>query len=148
MKRWLVVSIWPKHSAKLLSGEKTAELRRVRPGVGRGDLVVVYATSPCRAIVGVLEVEQVVEGEPGALWSQHGARTGLTRHEYDRYYEGTDVAFAILVSRASPLHPPVSLDEVREYIPAFKPPQGYLYIHGDSPTGLALQQVLGENLQL
>lgn len=141
-KRWLMLSVWPKHSTKLLSGEKTAELRRVRPCVGQGDVIVIYATHPCKAIVGTLEVEEVFEGAPDELWDRHQERTAISREEFDQYYEGAESAFAILVSRANPLRLPIPLDRVREFLPGFRPPQGYLYVGADSPIGIALQQEL------
>jgi predicted transcriptional regulator len=49
----------------IFDGNKRVELRRVRPRhLNEGDLILVYATSPEKALLGVLEVEKVVEMSP------------------------------------------------------------------------------------
>lgn len=48
----LFVSVKPRFAEKILAGEKSVELRRVRPSVTPGTLVIFYASSPTREVVG------------------------------------------------------------------------------------------------
>ena len=51
----LLLSIHHKYTNMIFDGNKRVELRRVRPRhLNEGDLILVYATSPEKALLGVL----------------------------------------------------------------------------------------------
>jgi predicted transcriptional regulator len=125
----LFVSIKPRFAEKILSGEKSVELRRVRPcDAGPGTLVVFYASSPKREVVGTGRVEEIDVGSPTAIWDRHRDEVGLPRSEYRSYFKGVRDAVGIVLSDVSPLEETVSLEDLRRRIRGFEPPQSFRYI--------------------
>ena len=86
----LLLSIRPEYANKIFEGKKKVELRRVRTRLKTGDLVIVYVSSPEKALVGSLEVERVitVENLPkeiNNLWKQVKEQSGIKRKQFDKY---------------------------------------------------------------
>lgn len=136
----LLLSIRPKHAEHLFRGSKTVELRRIRPGVKTGDHVLVYISSPKRALGGVFEVADVVNGTPNDVWRKCGSKTSLTIDEFRRYFAGTSMAYGIIVSRVRALGKNVPLSTLREQWPGFHPPQGYRYLTWDEVDRLGARR--------
>lgn len=126
----IFLSIKPKYAEQILAGTKTVELRRVRPRIGAGALVVMYASSPTRAVCGAFEVDRVVTRSPAELWPLVEHQAGVTREEFDAYYRGAEHGVAIFVRAAFGADEPYGLDEIRRDVPAFHPPQAFRYLHG------------------
>jgi predicted transcriptional regulator len=124
----LLISVRPRFATKLLDGEKTAELRRVRPRVGPGDWVLIYASSPMKALVAASVVEDVVEGRPTWVWREARDRAAVTKREFISYFEGAITAFAIFLEQPKRLPAPVPLGSIRRNWPEFSPPQSYRYL--------------------
>lgn len=53
------MSVKPQYAELLLSGVRTFELRRVRPKIAAGGLVLIYASSPATQMVGTGTVAEV-----------------------------------------------------------------------------------------
>ena len=125
----LFLSIKPRFAAEIIAGRKTVELRRTRPrGARDGSLVVVYASSPVRAVIGTFEVDRVVSGCPDSLWEEVSEQAGLSREEYDAYFDGAEEAVAIFVRSPDKAGTPYSLDAIRRECPSFQPPQAFRYV--------------------
>jgi predicted transcriptional regulator len=124
----LFLSVRPVFANKILSGAKTIELRRVRPNVSTGDMVLIYSTSPEMALLGRAQVAEVVAGTPSGIWEQVKGRAGISRGEYDEYFSGAPTAIAIRLCAAQRLTRPIPLRELRERWPWLRPPQGYRYV--------------------
>jgi predicted transcriptional regulator len=126
----ILLSVRPRYAKKILSGEKTVELRRVRPRVTTGDCVIMYVSSPTREISTLLLVEEILESSPTALWKAVGSCTGVTKQEYWQYFAGAHSAVGIRVRVVEKLPAPLSLDDLRQVAPGFSPPQSYRYFDG------------------
>jgi predicted transcriptional regulator len=124
----LLVSLKPRFAEMLLDGCKSVELRRVRPAVAAGALVLLYASSPRRELVGTGRVGTVEVGSTAEVWKRHGPGTGLARPEYDAYFVGARVAVAISLVEVTQLRRHVPLAELRERWTGFRPPQSFRYI--------------------
>lgn len=125
----LFFSIKPRFATEIIEGRKTVELRRTRPrGARNGSLVVVYASSPMRAVIGTCEVDRVVIACPETLWDEVADRAGLSREEYDAYFAGADEAVAIFVRSPDRAGTPYSLAAMRRECPSFQPPQAFRYV--------------------
>ena len=59
--KYLFVSIKPEFTEKILSKEKSIELRKVRPHVVSGDYVIIYASAPVMGVVGIARVKHIIE---------------------------------------------------------------------------------------
>ena len=99
----------------LLSIRPEYELRRVRPRLEKDDLVIVYASSPTKALLGLFEVERVIEKLVINLWHDVEKQAGINLKEFFNYYEGKSVGFGIC------------LKNIQEWSD-FRPPQGYRYL--------------------
>ena len=126
----LLLSIRPEYAESIFGGIKRVELRRLRPKVSRGDWVLVYVSSPTKALVGTFEVEGVIEERPHVLWTIVGEDAGLSRKRFKQYFAGADFGYAIKVGRIRLFRKAHSLAQLRARIPGFHPPQSYRYLRG------------------
>ncbi|MEH2254536.1 MAG: ASCH domain-containing protein [Nostoc sp.] len=125
----LLLSIHHKYARMIFGGDKQVEFRRVRPRyLNEGDLILVYATSPEQALVGVLEVEKVVEMPPNKLWKIVKDKAGISYECFQKYYENSQTGFAIFFRKPFSFDSPIKLEQLREEWSDFRPPQCYYYL--------------------
>jgi predicted transcriptional regulator len=124
----MLLSVRPRYAEAILTGTKNAEIRRQRPGAQPGTPVIIYATKPVGAVVGVAYIDQIIEGSPAELWPLHHHETGVTQDEYDQYLQGSSTAYLLLLDGARRLSRPLTLDEMRETA-TFQPPRSYRYVN-------------------
>jgi len=120
------MSIRPEFAARLLAGEKQVEFRR-RPAARGVTHILIYATSPVRAVVGVAEVERLERASPRELWSAFADVAGIARSDFFAYFAGTRMGCAYVVKRIWSCSPPTSLG--RHGLPRTAP-QAFQYIGG------------------
>lgn len=129
--RTLLLSLKPRFAEKVLRGEKTIELRRVRPQrIGPGDTILLYATAPSALFVGFCRVTEVLLDSPKALWPRVQGLAGVTRNEYFRYFQDASSAIGIVIEQPVPFVDDFSLDDSRRYVPGFMPPRSFRYVSG------------------
>ena len=128
----LLLSIRPEYASKIFDGTKKVELRRVRTRLKSGDLVVVYVTSPEKALVGSFEVEDVIvkdlPKELNNLWEQVEEQAGLERKQFNSYYAGARVGIGIFLKNIQKFPKPLELASLRKQLPNIRPPQSYRYL--------------------
>ena len=131
----LMLSIKPKYAAMILSGEKKVELRRVRTRLKHGDLVLVYVSSPIKALVATFQVDNIVQSEIKAIpkdlndfWTRIENIAGISCNEYKTYYNNASTIVAIFIKNLKELNDPIELETLRATIPRFQPPQSYRYL--------------------
>src|SRR5690606_24827530 len=98
--KFLFLSIRPRFADQIFAGTKTVELRRVRHKVSPGDAVIVYVSGATKAVLGAFRVAGLYEAAPSSVWRKFGGKLGLTKTEFDSYFEGREVAFGIEISCA------------------------------------------------
>ncbi len=123
----LLISVRPRFANAIFAGEKEFELRRVKPRLQRGDLVVVYASGSVKGMVGAFEVAEVLVAAPSLIWSQCKGRVSLSKVEFDSYFDGTSVGYAIRIGKLWPFEKTVTLNTLRKKQASFRPPQSYHY---------------------
>jgi len=128
VNRTALMSIRPNFVEKIFSGEKTIELRRVRPKLDTGDRVLVYASAPTCAIVGQFSVARILQGTPRKMWHQVRDYAGVTKADYERYFSGADIAVAIEITSKRLFKNEPTLDRLRARFDQFHPPQSYRYL--------------------
>lgn len=129
----LLLSIKPEYANKIFAGKKKVELRRVRTRLESGDLVLIYVSSPKKALVASFEVDRIitVENLPkelNNLWKQVKEEAGVNRKQFDNYYEGASVGVGIFLKNLQPFPKPLELESLRKELPNIKPPQSYRYL--------------------
>ena len=127
----------------IFNGTKTVELRRVCPRVIKGDLALVYVSSPSMEIQGAFEVAKTVSDTPARLWARFGKRSGISRIEFMDYFAGKLMAHAVLIKRAWRLNSAIALSSLRQESRGFHPPQSFRYVGSER-----MPKKLGARLEL
>ena len=138
MSRHIFLSVRPEFAAKILSRTKTVEFRRTRPKAKEGQPVVVYASSPTMAIVGIATVVRIDTASPSRLWGLFRGAGGISRARYREYFKDAREAHAITLADAEPLRELVGLAGIRDVIPHFQPPQAFNYMEIELVVALGL----------
>lgn len=127
-ERALFLSVRPRFANGILNGTKTTELRRTTPRLGHESLVVLYASSPISAVVGVFQLSDICTGAPTEIWRVLGPTTGVNILEFNKYFEEAGRGTALMVGRTWRVLEPTKLETLRTHWPSFHPPQGYRYV--------------------
>lgn len=124
----LLLSVRPKYAEKIFKGIKTVELRRTRPRLCEGDVVIVYASSPTKALIGAFEVEKVIQKPLDYLWDEVKDKAGISYEDFCCYYKGVSVGCGIFLNKTCHFNEPIKLDRLRQESYNFSPPQSYRYL--------------------
>jgi predicted transcriptional regulator len=130
----LLLSIKPEYASKIFSGEKTVELRRVRTRLTIDDIVIVYVSSPTKALVGLFEVEKIIQEKielPENIktyWNLVHEKAGITSQDFEKYYQGASFFVGIFLKNPKKFDVSINLENLRKQIPKFTPPQSYRYL--------------------
>ena len=122
----VILSIKPKYAEAILCGEKKCEFRKNR--LPRNvDRVLLYASNSIGKIVGWFTIRKQITGRPGDIWKSHSMVGGITKKEFDEYYNGHKEAVCIEIKDVTKLDPPI---DPYDLLPEFVPPQSYIYLRG------------------
>ncbi len=125
--REFILSIRPQYSKKIMSGKKTIELRRRFPlSAPSGTIAYIYSTSPTRAMVGLVEIAEVIKLPVNQIWHEYSKLALVTKDDFDDYFSGVDKGIAIRFKNPRSFSQPLSLADLREKC-GFEPPQSYSY---------------------
>jgi len=124
----LLLSIHPKHLSKIMDGSKTIELRKQSPRIECCKSILLYSTSPQKALIGIAKLSMLVVAKPLRFWMLMGIDTGVTKGEYDEYFKGKNWAVGLCLEMVERIDP-IGLEELRRvWGQRFSPPQGFHYI--------------------
>ncbi len=124
----IMLSIHQKYASQIFEGTKCVELRRVKPSITDGDIVVVYVSSPVKQIWGTFEVEKIIGFPLHILWQKVEKDAGISKTEFDRYFSGTTLGYGIYLNKVINAKRPVELAEIKKVWKDFHPPQSFLYV--------------------
>ena len=128
----IVLSIRPQYAEKIFDGSKKVEFRRVRPKhVKKGDLVLMYISSPTQSLAGVFKIDEIMAKSPSELWNLTQKIAGITQEEFFHYYKGVDTGIGIFFSDVWPLREPMKIQDWQNQGINFRPPQGFRYATAD-----------------
>ncbi len=133
-RKSLFISIKPRYAAMIFSGTKTVELRRTEPRVGKGDKMIVYVSSPKMQVTGQCTVAEVEKDTPKKLWLRIRDKAGVTKEEFDDYFDGASQAIAIHVRKPKMFGTPVGLGSLRDDF-SLQPPQSFRYVEAGDWAG-------------
>ena len=122
-----LLSIKPEFSNAIFAASKTIELRKTKINISCGDILIIYESSPTMALVGKLEVHEVLSDRPEILWKKVSRKVGIDKFEYDAYFQDKSVAYGIVVKSPKTFRKPISLSSMRE-IAKLNPPQSFRYL--------------------
>jgi predicted transcriptional regulator len=131
MKTNLLISVRPEYAIKILSREKTVELRRRFPELeGQDANALIYSSSPVSAIVGRARILEVTRLSVSQIWADHRDRACISRRAFYDYFAGLRFGFAIFLSDAAWLNRQLSAAHIEKRY-GIVPPQSYRYLNGE-----------------
>lgn len=130
-KRDVLLSIRPEFASKILTGEKTVELRRRFPTEAvTGATAIIYSSSPVQAIVGYARIDDVLALTVKQIWQRYGKSACISKKRFDAYFEGLDRGFAIILGDVIEFENSIKAEELREDFD-FIPPQSFRYLNDE-----------------
>jgi predicted transcriptional regulator len=129
----IVISVQQKFVARIVAGEKAAELRRRAPRIQPGCRVWIYTKAPEAVISICVTVDRIVTGSPRDIWRSHHSDLGVSLAEFEEYFWGTDTGCAIFFKQVEDVLPGVALSEIRSKSKGFHPPQFFKRLEEGSP---------------
>lgn len=141
----IVLSIRPQYAEKIFEGSKKVELRRVRPKQFlKGDLALLYVSSPIRSLVGAFKVDRIIEKPISELWYLVQDIAGVTKKEFCNYYQGVNTGIGIFFSEVWSLREPMKIQDWQEKGISFHPPQGFRYATADELASLQITELVDD----
>jgi predicted transcriptional regulator len=133
------MAIHPKYAEAILDGRKRVEFRkrRLAPDVR---IVLIYATSPVKRIIGHFTIDDTVAASPDELWEEFADVGGIEKGDFLDYFADSAIGIGLVVKKASRLPDALRLDSI-ESRPV--PPQSFSYLESD-----ALGNVVGPSVRV
>lgn len=131
-KKVVLMSIQPKFARAILDGTKTVELRRngVPIDISR---IVIYATKPIGRIVGHCKVTKCSVGSPEYIWRRFGSAAGISRAEYDKYFDSAPEAKCYALDHPRRFSRAIRITDLKSISSA---PQSFAYLSAADTAAL------------
>ena len=125
----VLISVHPSFAVGIAEGRKRVEFRRRWPRI-ETDVAVIYATSPVKSIVAVVQIDEVVRAGNAKLWELSKSYGGsVTRATLRDYMSGLEQGVALLLGqRFCPNHRHSPKDMFGD---SFVAPQSFRYLHAE-----------------
>ncbi|PJJ76300.1 putative transcriptional regulator [Thermoflavifilum aggregans] len=119
----VILSIKPEFVEKILNGEKKFEFRRriFKKDVER---VIVYASSPVKAVIGEFSVDDIIEDKLDFLWELTKNNSGISKEFFYKYFKNKNTGYAIKIKNFFKYEHPINLNSFGINYP----PQSYVYL--------------------
>ena len=134
----LLMSLRPCFAELIFAGLKQVELRRRFSEFVEGRQVFIYVSSPERILRGGFRAEQVLKGSPESIWQKVSSGAGIDRPEFDAYYQGSHVAYAMKIAELWEFSTPIRLQTLKNQLGCFSAPQSWRYLKANE------EQFLGQ----
>lgn len=122
--RSVLLSIQPEFADKIFNNTKKYEYRKVIFGADIKK-VYVYSTSPISKIIGCFTIDEIVEDSPSTIWKKTSKASGITKKDFDDYFNGYDKAYAIKIKSVRLFKNPIDPQSI---IQNFRAPQNFMYL--------------------
>lgn len=129
MSELLLISIKEQYVKKILSGDKTIELRKAKPRAKIGDSVVIYTTNPKKAITAIATIKNILVLSPQNMWKENSNKLGISKDDFDIYYNNCSKAIGIELANVHKLNNEILLSAIKGIYPNFSPPQTFKYLN-------------------
>lgn len=122
----VLLAIKPEFADKILDGSKKFEFRKAIFKNENVKVVVIYASSPVKKVVGEFEIDKVIVSEPETLWRKTKIHSGITKEYFDSYFSDKEEGFAIKIKSLKRYKKPKCL---KADFNISSPPQSFLYLN-------------------
>ncbi|GAA5207555.1 ASCH domain-containing protein [Microbacterium kyungheense] len=127
MSRALLLSVRPRFARALLDGTKTAEIRRRFPNVPEGMTVIIYASSPEKAVLGTMRARRLIRSNTEKIWRDYSDVIGIENSELTEYLEGASECSVLELDAPERWSRSVGLAELRHLLHV-EPAQSFRYL--------------------
>ena len=124
----LLFSLKPCYADLVFERLKEAELRKRITLYMKDRDVFIYVSSPVRKLRGGFRVGQVWSGSPEEVWNNVSEFVGIDKRDFDAYYEGRTIAYALEITEVWEYKNPIDLNTLRKQFPNFVVPQSWRYV--------------------
>lgn len=136
---------------KILSGEKTVEIRTKFSKRWERCRATLYATQPDSGIAGEATITRVIEGHPNRIWEHFGHLVGCTRAQFDSYVGEREIVYALVLSDVRAFRDRIPLIQLSALLGIkLAAPQSYLSLQNNHGwlTALTLAAALQGSIRL
>lgn len=130
-------SIRQEFSEQIFSQKKRVEFRRQNVKIKNKEYCLVYTSGQIKKITGYFIVKEKIRLPLEALWTKTKKHAGITKKQFDEYFNGCKEGTAIIIEKIIKLVKEISLNDLRGVIRSFRPPQSYYNINGSLHTILS-----------
>jgi len=127
MTRALLLSVRPRFAQGLLAGTKTVEVRRRFPNIPEDTTVVLYSSSPDKAILGTVRTRRLVRSDAAEIWRNYSDAIDLSYRELADYLAGASECTVLEVDTPDLWPRAVTLAELRRHL-RIEPAQSFRYV--------------------
>ncbi|MFA7419704.1 MAG: ASCH domain-containing protein [Melioribacteraceae bacterium] len=125
----ILLSIKPMYAEMIFNGKKTIELRRKLPkNINKGSLILVYASSPQKLLLGAFTVKKIISSPLISLWEKVNKKSCIDMKDFDTYFSGCKIGYGICIDNYWSFPNPVSLEDIRTIDEGFNIPQSFRYL--------------------
>lgn len=129
--RPVLLSLKPYYANLVFEGLKTVEFRRRMASHIEGCDAFIYVSRPIMALRGGFRIGEVWSGAPEEVWHIVAERTRVDKQDFDTYFEGQTITYALEIKEVWECPKPVSLGTLRGQFPNFVAPQSWRYVRSD-----------------
>jgi predicted transcriptional regulator len=127
IERNVIFSIRPEYADKIMSGNKTVELRRRFANEAViGAIAFIYSSAPAQRMIGYATIRDVRRMQVQKIWRKYSSTACITKSAFDKYFAGTEHGYAIELTDVTALDEPISARELTQRF-GFRAPQSYQY---------------------
>ena len=112
----------------IFSGRKKVELRRRIPADSEGREVYIYVTRGRKAICGGFRIGEIWKETPQEMWTKVRIQACLEKADFERYYQGTDLAYGLQITDVWTYNTEITLWTLRCWFSDFAVPQSWRYL--------------------
>lgn len=128
----ILLSIKPEYVELIERHTKLFEFRK-RKFKNVPSEILIYASAPVKKIVGIIQVRDIIEDTPIALWSHCRQYAGIKEKAFFEYFKGKNKGIAIEIKDYIKFESPIDPYMVNS---DFTPPQSYAYLDNIFPDGI------------
>lgn len=119
----IILSIRPRYVKEIFEGRKQFEFRK-KLCTEEIEKIYIYETAPVSAVVGEVEMKEKLTMPKDELWKVVEKSSGISREEFDNYFDGYAYASAYALGRATVFEKSKSLAEFG----VGAAPQSFVYV--------------------
>jgi predicted transcriptional regulator len=125
--RAVLLAVRPQFADMMMAGTKTIELRKRFPPQPRGTVVFVYASTPVKAVVGTMLLDQVEPCGVDRMWRELVPSIGATKQYIRDYLDERKQVTLLHLRSPRPFSAPILLRDLRTLV-RLEPPQSFRYL--------------------